>query len=199
MIDIGSADWKSKFNEALTQGSVAGIVNSLQAQATVHAGTANALVKRTAIQAIQRHYEHNQNALFQVSLDICLSGNPTTEEVGAHLLATCYEIDPSTVASVLHDLADNPNWEVREWVAGACGRILEQHFDRFYPTMEWANDESENVRRAVALAAMYAGKSRNLEFAEPILDVVEILLPDRSKYVRDNLATRAAHLVVPAA
>lgn len=53
--------------------------------------------------------------------------------------------------------------------------------------VEWAKDESENIRRAVVLALLHAGKSRNPQFAGRILDIVEMLLPDRSKYVRDNL------------
>lgn len=188
MFKIGVEEWKPQFDKALAEGSVMGIIEALQSQATAHAGTAKAQVKRTAIQTIERRYRREPDALFRVALDLCQSSNPTAEEVGAHLLASCYEVDPSAVEDVLRSLADSTNWEVREWVAGACGTILEGHFEPFYSTMEsWANDDSENVRRAVILALMHAGKSRKPEFAGPILDLVEVLLSDRSKYVRENL------------
>lgn len=181
-------EWKATFDEALTRGSVIEMIEVLQSQATAHAGTANAQVKRTAIKRVQRYYDSKPEECLRVALDFCRSTNPTAEEVGVHLSASCYSIDPNAIAIVLHDLADSHNWEVREWVADACGTILEAHFDAFYPTMKsWSRDESENVRRAVVLAMMYAGKSRQPEFADPILDALEGLLPDRSKYVRDNL------------
>lgn len=186
--EVGKGEWKNKFDNAITQDSISGMIDALQSQATAHAGTANSKVKSTAIKAIERHYKARSENLFRTVLELCLSGNPTAQEVGAHLLATCFEVDSQTVESVLHNLADSPNWEVREWVAAACGTVLEQHFDHFYPTLvSWATEESENVRRAVALAVMYAGKIRNPDFADPMLDVIEMLLPDRSTYVRDNL------------
>ena len=188
MNHVGVEEWKTQFDDALTQRSVTGMIDALQSQATAHAGTANAQVKRNAIKAIERHCKSEPDALFRTALEMCRSSNPTAEEVGSHLLASCHEVDPSTAENVLRNLADSTNWEVREWVAGACGTLLECHFESFYPTMmSWTKDESENVRRAVVLALMYAGKSQNPQFADPILDVVEVLLPDRSKYVRDNL------------
>lgn len=188
MTPPAAEDWKLNFEEALAKGSVIQMIKSFQSQATAHAGTANAKVKTTAIKMLKRHYSLRRDDLFQVALELCQSGDATAEEVGVHLLPECYVNHPDTVVSVLHNLADSPNWEVREWVAGACGSILEQHFALFYPTIRtWAGDESDNVRRAVVLAVMYAGKSRKPEFAEPILEVVEVLLSDHSQYVRDNL------------
>lgn len=168
MIEISASEWNVQFDEALTHGSVTDMVEALQSQATAHAGTAPAKVKQTAIKMIQQRYKSEHEDLFRFGLGLCQSGNATAEEVGAQLLATCYEINPATVASVLQELADSPHWEVREWVAGACGVVLERQFDHFYPMMaSWANDESENVRRAVTLAVMYAGKNRNPEFSDP--------------------------------
>lgn len=180
--------WKEKFDEALAQHSVSGLIESLHSQATSHAGTAKTQVKTTAIKALLQHYKTSPDALFQVSCELCQSGNPTAEEVGVQLIAQCYPNHPETVVQVLHHLANNENWEVREWVAGACGNVLEANFESVYPVMQlWAQDQSENVRRAVVLAAMYAGKSRKPEFIHPILDLLEPLLSDKSRYVRDNL------------
>lgn len=49
VIRIGVEEWKTQFVEVLTQGSVVGVIDALQPQATAHTGTARAQVKRTAI------------------------------------------------------------------------------------------------------------------------------------------------------
>ncbi|KYP79481.1 HEAT repeat domain-containing protein [Ferroacidibacillus organovorans] len=184
----GADDWCAKFEEAVVQESIFDMIESLQTQATTHAGTANAAAKRMAIKEIERHFSLDAEGRFRVGLALCRSGNHTAEEVGAYVLSSCYAEHQEEVANVLHKLADHTNWEVREWVADACGRILAAHFDRFYPTMQmWTADPSDKVRRAVALAAMYAGHRRIADHAPKILDLIEALLPDRAVYVRENL------------
>ncbi len=181
-------EWKQKFEEAKSRESVTDMVDALQSQATAHAGTAPASVKRSAMKSILRQYASDPERLFSVAHAFCTSGNPTAKEIGAHLLTRCYDVDPELVDNVLHDLADDENWEVREWAADACGDILVQSFERFYSVLrQWTEDESGNVRRAAVLAAMYAGRSRDFAFAEPILNLIEPLLADRAPYVRDNL------------
>lgn len=175
-------------DEALAADDVPGIVAAMQSQVTEHAGTAPAKVKQAAIRRISRHYSGNAERGYGIAIHLCQSGNWTAEEVGAALLAPCYEVNPPAVASMLEKLADSSNWEVREWAASACGAVLTDHFDAFYPTLvAFAHHPSQNVRRAAALAAMYAGQSRNPAFADPLLNLLAILLPDPSKYVRDNL------------
>ncbi len=175
-------------DEALAADDVSGIVAAMQSQVTEHAGTAPAKVKQAAIRRISRHYSGNPERGYGMAIRLCQSGNWTAEEVGAALLAPCYEVHPSDVANMLETLADSSNWEVREWAASACGAVLADHFDAFYPALvTFAHHPSENIRRAAVLAAMYAGQSRNPTFANPLLDLLEILIADPSKYVRDNL------------
>lgn len=109
VIKIGVEEWETQFNAALTQGSVLGMVKALQSQATAHAGTARAQVKRTAIKAIERHHTNETDVLFQTAFELCRSGNPTAEEVGSHLLASYYEVNPTTAENLLLNLADSAN------------------------------------------------------------------------------------------
>ncbi|SHJ74967.1 DNA alkylation repair protein [Alicyclobacillus tolerans] len=188
MRHVSVEEWKKQFDDALIQRSVRGMIHALQSQSTTHAGTARAQVKRTAIYTIERYFQSELDTLFQIAIELCKSKNSTAEEIGSQLLVPCYHLDPCKVEHVLQDLADSPNWEVREWVADACGSILVTHFENFYPSIHsWAKNESENVRRAVVLALMYAGKSRNPQFSNRILNILELLLSDRSTYVKENL------------
>lgn len=184
----GTGDWKCRFEESCKQGALKDVIEVLQSLATPHAGTAHANVKNQAIKSLKKLYKGHPEDLYRMAVSLCDSEDATAQEIGTIVLAAVYQGHGHHINYILHHLADSPNWEVREWVASACGSILGKFFDSFYPIMvSWTQDESENVRRTVALAAMYAGKSRNPAFANPLLDLIEILLPDRAKYVRDNL------------
>ncbi|WAH37251.1 DNA alkylation repair protein [Alicyclobacillus dauci] len=179
------SDWKQSFLESIQQGVVEGVVKALDSQSTTHAGTAPSKIKNDAIKLLRKT---NSDTLYPLILQLCGHENPTAQEVGAICLTDFYRSQSSEVNRVLYRLADSDNWEVREWVASACGLVLEKHFHDYFPVMaEWSRDVSENIRRAVVLAMMYAGKSRNPEFIDPFLDIIEPLLSDRSRYVRDNL------------
>lgn len=180
--------WRKQFEELCQQGSTDGIIKLLSSQATSHAGTANANVKNQAIKLLTEQYKDQPVRLYQLALRLCNSKDPTAQEVGVIILGEYYKGNENEINATLLRLAKSDNWEVREWVASACGLILEKHFHGFFPVMEnWLKDESENVRRAAILGIMYAGKGRNPEFADPFLDALEPLLSDRSRYVRDNL------------
>jgi len=178
-------EWKAKFIKALEQQSINEMVNALELQTTKHAGTAPANVKQQAIKLIRGARLVNP---FLTTSKLCLHESPTAQEIGAILLTDVYLDHTTDVQGLLYKLADSPNWEVREWVASACGVLVAQYFDTFFPEMTaWSKASTENHRRAVVLAIMYAGKSRNTEFIEPFLNTLELLLSDRSRYVRDNL------------
>ena len=180
--------YKDQLEDYCKAAHVEGIIRVLTSQATSHAGTARAQVKNYAIRSLKNHHKRNAQKLYTVAVDLCLSDNNSAQEVGVIILADFFGDHEHEVERILHTLANAENWEVREWVASACGRILAQQFSLFYPVMgSWAQDESEKLRRAVALALMYAGKTRNPNYTDRILDLIEALLADRSPYVRDNL------------
>ncbi len=165
--------------------SISCLIDDLQSRSTPHAGTAPAKVKQDVIRALRRLSEEER---YPLVLALCQQEDPSAQEIGALCIADFYLQYPKVVNVWLYKLADSENWEVREWVASACGHLLEMHFPDYYVVMsDWSHDAYENIRRAVVLAVMYAGRSRKAEFAKPLLDLLEPLLHDHAKYVMDNL------------
>lgn len=174
--------WEPQFQEAAAAGDVPAMIQLLQAQATDHAGTPKADAKRHALKLLRPHGDLALAAALAEVDDL------TAKELGAILLGYHYGDDPARVEPLLRSLADHDHWEVREWVASACGLVLGSHFSSFYPALQrWALDRSPNVRRAVALAAMYASRPLSETYAKALLDLMEPLLPDRDAYVKKNL------------
>lgn len=177
--------WESAFCEAITRGDAQAALLPLQAAATGHAGTANAKTKRRALQLTR---SCPGDRLFELALTWADSPDPTANELAAILLAERFAQDPDQVSRALRELAGRDHWEVREWAASGCGLALQQHFAAFYPALQgWAKAPDANLRRAVALAAMYGSRGLPESRADPLLDLVEPLLPDREPYVRKNL------------
>lgn len=169
----------------LETASISCLIDYLQSQSTAHAGTAPAKVKRDVVQALRRV---PAEARYPLVVALCQSTDPGAQEIGALCSTDFYAQYPKDVNEWLYKLADSAHWEVREWVASACGQLLTAHFDDYSLVMsDWSSDKSENVRRAVVLAVMYAGRARQADRAEPLLDLLVPLLSDRAKYVMDNL------------
>ncbi|MBB6454325.1 3-methyladenine DNA glycosylase AlkD [Salirhabdus euzebyi] len=149
-------------------------------------GTPKSAIKLKAIEAIINHFANLK--ILQIANSFIGLEDDTAKEISAHLLAEVYLREPECISNKLKRLADDDNWEVREWVASAVGSIVTNHFSSFHTeALNWANDTSPNVRRAIAVAVKYASKTRNEHFAEPFLDIVEMLLTDSNTYVKKNL------------
>lgn len=156
--------------------------------ATDHANTAPAAIKRLTIRGLESRYRSEARELWKVTLSLSRSGHATAEEVAAILLAKLYAHHAEIAAEELKRLADNQNWEVREWAASALGDVTLNHFNLMHPQLQaWSHDPSENVRRAVVLSAMYASRTKDPEMAESLLDLLTPLLKDATPYVRTNL------------
>jgi len=92
------------------------------------------------------------------------------------------------VKELLLSLANDERWETRESAAYAFASVLLKNFEKVHSLFQdWVKHDSENVRRAVTLAAKYVAKARKPEFGEPLLRLIEPLLSDKSVYVRKNL------------
>jgi 3-methyladenine DNA glycosylase AlkD len=92
------------------------------------------------------------------------------------------------VKTLLLTLGNDANWETREAASDAFASVLLRNFDKAYPVFkEWVKHDSENIRRAVSLAAKKVAKARKPEYGKPLLDLIEPLLSDKSVYVRKNL------------
>jgi len=103
-------------------------------------------------------------------------------------LGNPYPHHKEAVKRLLFDLGNDTNWETREAASDAFASVLLKNFNDVYPQFQaWVKHDSENIRRAVALAAKKVSKVRKPEFGEPLLRLVEPLLSDKSVYVRKNL------------
>ena len=74
----------------------------------------------------------------------------------------------------------------------SLGKFFHDNFDEIYPIMvKWTEDKEPALRRAVALAIMEAAYPYRFDLAEPLLKLVEKLLPDRHTEVRWAVGPKA--------
>ncbi|MBO8173429.1 MAG: DNA alkylation repair protein [Bacillaceae bacterium] len=179
---------EEKFTETLKTGTLADLLSLLQTCKSPHRNTPPKKIKQAAVKRIKSYFADDAQQIFDFASALTASNDPTADQIAAHLFVFAYPYHPSEVTGHLHQLADRDDWEVREWAAGACGRILSRHFDRFYPVMfAWTSDESYKARRAAAVAAKYAARELEATYSESLLDLVEELLTDEHRYVKKNL------------
>lgn len=89
-------------------------------------------------------------------------------------------------------LARDDDKEVRDTAAGLFARLLTESFADGLPiAREWATGPESRLRRAAVVAAKYAARTRKPEWAEPLLDLVELALRDPDEYVRKSLGPSA--------
>jgi HEAT repeat protein len=113
---------------------------------------------------------------------------PTAKELLCVLLPSYYARAPKQALGWLKTLSDDGNWEVREWAASALGELLDARFDELLPVAQtWVRDDSQFVRRAVAVGAKYAAQRKRPERGGPLLALIEPLVTDRAEEVRRNL------------
>jgi 3-methyladenine DNA glycosylase AlkD len=183
--------WIDSLIKEVRSKNIKKVLEILQLQTTGHANTPPQKIKDTALKQIRKSFEDTKD-LYEIGIKLANSGNITGEEIGSILMAEQYSYNSSEVESTLYRLADSPNWEVREWVASACGIILTNNFADFHPTMlQWTSDKSPNIRRAVAVAVKYATKTRKDEYSEQLIDLLEPILSDTDPYVKKNLGAFA--------
>jgi len=113
---------------------------------------------------------------------------PVARHVACGLLARGYCSARDAAKPLLVSLADDAEWPVREAAGHACGTILREDFPAGAELLhEWSTHPSAAVRRTVLTAIARAADPRRLEWREPLLKLVEPLLPDREPAVRRAL------------
>ncbi len=118
-------------------------------------------------------------------------------QLGLVMLSDVYERKPKTALHLLQQQADSTNWAVREYAGACAGRIFDQHFADVYPVLQaWSQHKSENVRRAVVIAAMEAAKANRPKRGAKLLKLLNPLMRDESRYVRVNLGQFAISLAL---
>jgi hypothetical protein len=90
---------------------------------------------------------------------LSMSPSPSGRLVACLLLAGRYRQDCEGTLQAVEALADDPHWEVREEAASLLGTLLARDFVRVKGRCEeLRSTRSENLRRAVVLAAKYAAR-----------------------------------------
>ncbi len=159
----------------------------LATRSTDHAGTPKKADKELALEAVMESLDADESR-HQLAISLSREPEPVAQELAALILACTYPVSPKESIDILYRICDHENWEVREYAAGTLGTLLTEHWDDLYPVcLRWVTDPSENIRRAVVLAAKYTARSRKAEWSVPLLDLIEPLLSDRTEYVRKNL------------
>lgn len=146
---------------------------------------------RYAIKQIAR-FADGDEMLLEQAVGWAKRSETVSRQVACGLLPESYRHDSVGTISLLLRLADDSDWTVRESAGDACGRLLRKDFTGMMEVLrEWREHPSENVRKAVVIAAMKAAKTRRLEWAEPLLKLIEPLLFDRHPHLRRNLGPLA--------
>ncbi len=184
MTDV-TGSWLQDFETAVARGDRKAAIAALASTATAHAGTAPAAEKRAATAVLTRNLAPEDLAKW--ARELAASDDDTAKELGAMLLARTYPQHPDEAIAILRRLADDGNWEVREWAGSAAGELLAKHFDELYPVFDdWTRDESQFVRRAVCIAVRGASDKRKPERAEPLLALADRLAADAGEEVKRN-------------
>ncbi len=89
------------------------------------------------------------------------------------------------VLKSLRKLIVSGNAETQRAAYRSLGTFLYENFAEVYPYLRgWAEDKNPLVRRAVAMAVFEAVHPFRFDLAEPLLRLVELLLPDKAAQVR---------------
>ena len=142
---------------------------------------------RYAVKQLVRSTPSKETLLGQ-AVELAARPEPASRHVACGLLPKAYPSDQGAAISLLLQLADDPDWTVRESAGDACGKLLRADYSATMEILrEWRGHSSANVRRAVLIAVAKAAQTRRLEWAEPFLKLIEPLLADRDPALRRNL------------
>lgn len=160
-------------------------------------GTAKGAETMLAARLIRTHFKKRPGDLFTWVKQLLTQPDYSGHQLGLVMLSDVYEQKPQTALQLLQRHADSANWAVREYAGTCAGRIFNEHFAEFYQVLEaWARNDSENIRRAVVIAAMQAAKANHPKRGAKLLKLLNPLMHDESRYVRVNLGQFAISLVL---
>jgi hypothetical protein len=165
------------------------IVRLLDKISTHHAGTAKTKDKRFVIRKfaefIGRQSDDNkQRMFFEAGEFLCGISSDNAKEIGVSLICRGFRHNkPETLKQMLI-IADDPNWEVREYAGSAFAELLRNNPELHTRIMELTGHDSENIRRAVLFSALAYKEDGTLDKA---FEIIERLAVDDSAYVKRNL------------
>jgi 3-methyladenine DNA glycosylase AlkD len=183
---------KSKLLSAIKNRNYRKVVSLLETIKTPHAGTAKTRDKAFVLYEIIKNLKSSymspkelEKSFYETGYEFSRMNEPVAKEIGISLIWRGYQYDKTKVKEALIKVADHPNWEVREYAAGAFINTLKHNPD-FYKTLtKWSQHSSANVRRAVVFSSLgFLSDKQNLRKAFALL---KPLLYDSSTYVKRNL------------
>ena len=131
-------------------------------------------------------------ATLQRAEDFAAHWEPSARQVACHLIPKTFVGDTGRSVALLERLLDDGDWTVRDTAATIGGRLLRKNFRTMIGHVRrWRESASPSVRRAAVVAAGRAAHPRHLEWAEPLLKLIEPLLGDREALVRRALGPSA--------
>lgn len=116
-----------------------------------------------------------------------LRGSPVSgaRQVAAQLAGYLWPEHPELTSSIWA-LADDPDWEVREWSVGPFVTLGLAQSGAWSLFREWAEQGTDGVKRALAVALKHTAHSRRVDAAS-LLRAADALALSESEYVRKNL------------
>ena len=120
-----------------------------------------------------------------------LAAGPEEARRLAAALLGAWDGDPEPALELLRGLASDPDSRTRELAARGMGELLARRFEGVFPLLgAWRSDPTPQVRRAVVLAVGAGARPERLDWAAPLLELLEPLLSDRAPEVRSALGPR---------
>ena len=185
---------KSKVISAVRNEDYKSLVSILETIKTSHAGTPKMKDKEFAVKEIlklikEKHQSEKdtQKKYFDTAVIFSKMKEPLSKEIAASFIWRGYRYNKSKSKSILIEIADNDNWEVREYAGTAFANTLRSNHDFYNTLIKWTKHKSPNVRRAVVIGSLgiiEKGSKKNLHKAFALL---EPLMFDSNRYVKKNL------------
>lgn len=182
---------KLLIKQLIAAGDFPALISVLDSVSTSHAGTAKMKDKKFAITEIVKYIKlnnkQNEKAFFSAGKKILSVKSDNAKEIGIHIIWRAYRLHKKTVEKILFNAANDPNWEVREYAAGALCAVIDV-FPEFYQSLQkWSKNKSENIRRSVVMSAIGLRDDSQKGNLMKAFKLLEPLLSDSSAYVKKNL------------
>lgn len=185
---------KDTIRKSVRTGSYKNIISILDSVKTAHAGTAKTKDKRFVIKELVRHIKSStpnekmsDKTYFDAAVKFCGMKEDVAKQIGAALLWRGYKNNKQEAKNLLLEIADHPNWEVRESAGGAFANTLSCNPDFYTTLIKWTKHKSQNVRRAVVISALGIWDKREEADVKKAFRLLEPLMYDSSPYVKKNL------------
>jgi HEAT repeat protein len=170
---------RDAIDRAIEGGNMEELVSAIQGAGLVEVNYAVDKLARAS---------NSAESLLDVAEQFALRDEPKSRRVACGLIYEGYSQDPKRAVVLLKDLVDDPDWTVRESGKEACGKLLCEDLPGMSDALRnWVNNSSENVRRAVPMAVNKAAQLGTVGLGEPLLKLIEPLLADRARAVRESM------------